>query len=73
MTVENCLRLAKELGDLGNSQESLLYLNRARSKVERQKKYAGKKVVGFELVKDKPAPKPKPKQESKNDGKKSKR
>lgn len=71
MTVETCLRLAKELGDEGNSQESLFYLNRAKAKVTKHAKYAGKNILGFELVVNKPAPKPK--LEVKKDGKKPKR
>ena len=77
MSVQNCLRLAKQLGDLGKSQESLFYLNRARDKVSKYLKYEGMKVEGFKLVKDLPkaaVPKPAPKSkvEENKDGKKSK-
>lgn len=74
MTAENCLRLAKELGDKGDSQNSLFYLNRGRHKVAKHAKYSGMKVEGFKLVEDKPEPKPepKPKAEEKKSGKKSK-
>lgn len=75
MSVETCLSWAKKLGDLGNSQESLLYLNRARAKVAKHPKYSGMEIVGFELKK-KEAPKPKVvkkvKVKEKEDGKKSK-
>tara|TARA_Y100000310_G_C20686529_1_gene819381 strand:- start:1129 stop:1350 length:222 start_codon:yes stop_codon:yes gene_type:complete len=72
MTLESCLNRAKALGKSGDSQESLIYLERARRKL-RYPKYQGKKIVGFELVEDKPTPKPKPKKtEVKKSGKKSK-
>jgi|TARA_Y100000034_G_scaffold30317_1_gene37074 hypothetical protein len=52
MTVETCLRLAKELGDKGDSQNSLFYLERARSKVAKHPKYQGMKIEGFKLLKN---------------------
>lgn len=71
MTVENLLKLAKELGDAGDSQQSLYFLERARARMSKPK-YAGLEIVGFELKKPEPKPKEKPK-EVKQDGKKSKR
>jgi|TARA_Y100000310_G_C20660260_1_gene804357 hypothetical protein len=75
MTVKTCLKWAKKHGNLGNSQESLFYLNRARDKVAKYSAYNGMEIVGFELKK-KEAPKPKVvkkvKKKEKEDGKKSK-
>ena len=80
MTVEHCLKLAKQYAEgfkdeLGLSVKAdpalaQMYLERARRKVAKYPKYKDMEIVGLELKKKSAKPTPKPKKE-KEDGKKS--